>query len=66
MNLSYNGFGSEGGKALGDAIGVNETLVSLDISSNRLDRDSAVAIAAGLKKNEQLTTLKVGPGHIET
>lgn len=58
-SLAWNGFGQEGGSAIADAIGANDSLKDLDISGNRLEGYSAFLIAKGLRKNEDLATLKV-------
>ena len=59
VNLSWNGFGPEGGVALADAIHTNGALLELDVSGNRLDCNSAVLIAKALKNNDSLQILRV-------
>ena len=59
INLAWNGLGADGGAAIGDAIGVNETLQEIDISGNRIDAHAAMSIAKGLRKNEDLLILRV-------
>ena len=59
MNLSYNGFDTDGGKALADVIKNNSSLQELNISSTRLTAESAASIANALQVNDSLKTLIV-------
>lgn len=58
-NLSWNGFGEEGGLALADALLSNTTLKDLDISNNRLTYSVAAKLSKALLVNESLEKLKV-------
>ena len=59
MNLSYNGFDTDGGKALADVIKNNSSLQELNISNTRLTAESAASIANALQVNDSLKTLIV-------
>ncbi len=58
-NLAWNGFGPEGGLHIADVIANNQALLDLDITGNRLDFNTALAIAKSLRRNEELHVLKV-------
>ena len=58
-NLAWNGFGPEGGVAIADVIANNAALLELDVSGNRLDYKTALAISRALRKNEELEVLRV-------
>ena len=58
MNLAWNGFGYEGGLALGELIRGNKYIRELDVSHNRLNWEGALLIAKGLKENDTLEVLK--------
>ena len=58
FNISFNGF-DEAGKILADVIKQNASLENLNISSTRLNAESAAAIANSLEQNETLRTLNV-------
>lgn len=60
INLSYCGMGDAAGVALGEALGDNGTLTSLDCSHNRLERAAAEALAAALRSNTTLKALRMG------
>ena len=64
MFLHGNYIGSEGAAAIGEALKLNGSLTSLDISLNSLSNNGAVAIAKGLKLNGSLTSLDVGGNSI--
>lgn len=53
------GLGKAGAEAMGLALKQNRTLLELDISYNRIPVEAAAAIAAGVKENDTLKTLKV-------
>ncbi len=58
FNISFNGF-DEAGKILADVIKHNASLENLNISSTRLNAESAAAIANSLEQNETLRILNV-------
>lgn len=58
-DLSWNGFGEDGGLAIADAMLSNTTLKDLDISNNRLTFPVAAKMAKALITNESLERLKV-------
>lgn len=58
-DLSWNGFGEQGGLALADALAANTTLKHVNISWNRLTYPVAAKLAKSLLVNESLETLKV-------
>lgn len=60
LDLSYNGFGSEGAQALGDALRHNNTLLSLDLSSNRITHEAVKLLCHGLAFNDTLRVIRVG------
>ena len=59
VNLSWNGFGFEGSVAIGDMLTMNSTLLSLDISSNRINPPAVMELMRGLTRNKVLQHLKV-------
>lgn len=59
VNLSWNGFGEDGGLAMADALLHNTTLREVDLSSNRLTYSVAVRLSKALSHNETLQQLKV-------
>jgi Ran GTPase-activating protein (RanGAP) involved in mRNA processing and transport len=60
LNLSYNGFGTEGAIALADALKANTVLIELDITDNRILVEGVKAIAKVIASCEVLETLKIG------
>ena len=59
LNVAYNGFGREGCRALGAALGQNSTLKELDIRNNRVYMDDVGALLKGLEANTTLGTIRV-------
>ena len=59
LSVAMNGFGEEGGKALGHALQENRTLLRLDASFCRLPLSSAAFLALGLENNDCLNYLNV-------
>ena len=59
LNISWNGFGDEGAKMVGEALKFNSSLESLDLSNNRIGAKGVFALADGLGNNNTLKTLKV-------
>ena len=59
FNVSMNGFGTEGAMTLGEAISVNRTLQTLDVSHCRLPLAGAASLALGLQRNDRLQKLIV-------
>ena len=58
-NISWNGFGPEGGAAMGEALASNNSLLEIDISGNRLNSDSAVKMARTVSSNDNLRAIRV-------
>lgn len=58
-DISWNGFGPEGGAAVGEAMVSNNALLELDISGNRLTADTAVKMARMISSNDNIRTLRV-------
>ena len=58
-NISWNGFGPEGGSAIGEALASNNSLLEIDISGNRLSSDSATKMARTISANDALRSIKV-------
>ncbi|CAF1669242.1 unnamed protein product, partial [Didymodactylos carnosus] len=59
-----NGFGPDGGQALGDCIKQNGALEELNISNNRLNTENAFTIGNGLLSNDSLQILKIANNQI--
>ena len=59
LNLSWNGFAKEGAMCLGRALEENRTLLTLDISNNRIGMDGIGGFLKGLQQNDGLTELRV-------
>lgn len=59
LRLEFNGFGNDGGSAMGQALAGNRTLKELDLSNNRIPDTAVRDIAAGLATNDGLEILKV-------
>jgi len=59
VDLSYNGLSDDGAAALGRCLRLNNVLQHLDVTNNRISATGAKPLAVGLKKNEQLDTLRV-------
>ena len=59
LDISFNGFGREGSKALSLALKKNRTLQELDLSYNRMVDEDIEVLAQGLMENEALKTLAV-------
>ena len=60
LDLSWNGFGSAGAQALGEALRHNNTLVHLDLSNNRVSDEGTALLCNGLAANDSLRILRVG------
>ena len=58
-NISWNGFGPEGGAAVGEAMVSNNALLELDVSGNRLTVDTAMKMARMISGNDNIRTLRV-------
>lgn len=54
-----NGFGYDGADVLGKALNQNRTLRELNVAHNRIPEKGAILIAAGLRNNDTLKTLRV-------
>ena len=59
VDLSWNGFSASAAIDLGAALSENKSLLDLNLANNRLFDEHIVKIAAGLRTNESLTSLKV-------
>lgn len=59
VNLSWNGFGAEGGVAIADALVTNNSLQEIDISGNRLNAECAVRTAKAITCNDNIRILRV-------
>ena len=59
LNVSFNGFGTEGTSAMAHAIAQNRTLKHLDMSKNRITDIDVTQLTKQLKHNESLETLRV-------
>lgn len=59
MDISWNGFSSDGSEALGEALMRNNTLTYLDMSNNRLHDKGVFKLMKGLQKNQALEILIV-------
>ncbi|XP_070297645.1 leucine-rich repeat-containing protein 74A-like, partial [Salvelinus sp. IW2-2015] len=59
LDLSWNGFGSAGAQALGEALRHNNTLVHLDLSNNRVSDEGTALLCNGLAANDSLRVLRV-------
>ena len=57
--MSWNGFGPEGGSAMGEALTNNNSLFEVDISGNRLNAESALKIGRVIASNDNIKTIKV-------
>ena len=60
LNVSFNGFGTEGTCAMGQALATNRTLQHLDMSKNRITDIDLTLLTKQLKHNEGLLSLRVG------
>ena len=58
-NISWNGFGPEGGAAIGEALASNNSLLEIDVSGNRLSADSATKMARTVASNDTLRSIRV-------
>ena len=59
LDLSWNGLDSVGGLAVADALMVNQSLLELDISGNRLTQEVANKMAKVLTTNDTIKVLRV-------
>ena len=59
LDISWNGFGNEGAKAVGEALKHNRSLELLDLSNNRIRANGAIILSSGLQNNNTLKILKV-------
>ena len=58
LDVSWNGFGDEGAKELGEALKTS-TLQTLDLTCNRVGAEGFIALLKGVKDNYELQNLKV-------
>ena len=59
VDLSWNGFGVDGAKALGATLAENGVLERLNLAGNRMSDVAIMHIATGLGRNEGLLELNV-------
>jgi len=59
LDLSWNGLGEEGCRALGAALPHNHTLRELDLTSNRVSAMAVSLLLPGLLQNDTLTHINV-------
>lgn len=55
-----NGLSNQGAIALGNVLPTNESLIELDVSNNRIEKDGAAVFASKLEMNQRLKKLWVG------
>jgi hypothetical protein len=66
LNICDNNIGVEGGKAIGEALKVNNSLHTLDIRGNNLGTEDGKAISEALKVNHSLHTLDISSKDLDT
>ncbi|XP_067929074.1 leucine-rich repeat-containing protein 74A-like [Watersipora subatra] len=66
LDLSWNGLGLPGSKAMAICLQLNSTLRFLDLSSNRISREAFTCLLEGLLANKALQILKIGDNPITT
>jgi Ran GTPase-activating protein (RanGAP) involved in mRNA processing and transport len=59
LNLMMNGLNNQGAILIGNMLSNNETLIALDISNNRIEKDGADIFASKLELNRRLKKLWV-------
>ena len=59
-----NGLSNQGAIALGNILPSNESLIELDVSNNRIEKDGAAVFASKLEMNQRLKKLWVGAVHV--
>jgi hypothetical protein len=55
-----NGLSNQGAIALGNVLPTNDSLIELDVSNNRIEKDGAAVFASKLETNRRLKKLWVG------
>ena len=64
-NISWNGFGPEGGAAVAEAMVTNNALFELDVSGNRLTKDTAMKMTRVISSNDNIQIIRVSNGFYE-
>ena len=59
LNVGWNGFAQEGCKALGTSLSRNSTLLSLNLTHNRIQDATLALLLRAFNRNTNLVTLKV-------
>lgn len=59
LDVSFNGFGTEGAAFMGQALAANRTLLELDMSKNRITNIDITLLANKLKGNDTLQVIRV-------
>ena len=59
LNVAYNGFALRGATALAEALEMNDVLLDLDLTCNRIFDGGAARLAKALATNETLQCLRV-------
>eukprot|EP01059_Diplonema_ambulator_P003482 TRINITY_DN13174_c0_g1_i1.p1 TRINITY_DN13174_c0_g1~~TRINITY_DN13174_c0_g1_i1.p1 ORF type:complete len:761 (+),score=270.83 TRINITY_DN13174_c0_g1_i1:46-2283(+) len=62
--INRNHLGTNGAKAFGNALAVNETLAILNLGANGLGNEGLALIAQGLEQNHTLTDLDLGSNNL--
>ena len=57
VDLSSNKLGSEGGKAIAEALKVNNTLTNINLSGNKLGSEAGKVIGEALKVNSTIVEI---------
>ena len=57
--MAWNGFGYEGSAAMAMALADNTSLLTLDLSNNRIHTPALFELIKGIERNKTLTILKV-------
>lgn len=64
LDLCGNNFGEIGGKAIGDALGTNPSITSINLSNNNLGEITGEAIRKALETNTSLTSIDLSRNNI--
>lgn len=59
LNVSFNGFGTEGTAYMGQALATNSTLIELDMSKNRITNIDLKILTKQMAQNDTLQILRV-------
>ena len=58
FSLGWNNLGAEGGAAIAEALKINKTITSINLSKTRVGAEGGAAIAEALKINTTITNIK--------